>query len=90
MEITSTTENDGEFYWFVSSNLIDSDFYQIKIIDASNSSIYDYSDYFTIKSAQSKNPPPSIPGFPVFILITLIIMLSLIIIRKNGEKLISK
>jgi len=89
MEITSTTENDGEFYWFVFSTLSDSNFYQIKIIDASNSSIYDYSDYFTIKSAQSISPPssPSIPGFPVFILMTLFFMVSLIIIRKKWGKI---
>jgi len=46
--IVSGTSNDGEFYWAIPAGLVYSTQYQIKIIDVSNSSIYDYSDYFEL------------------------------------------
>ncbi|KKK41964.1 hypothetical protein LCGC14_2419900, partial [marine sediment metagenome] len=51
MEITSETANDGQYYWSLPSSLDISNKYQIKIIDVSNSSIYDFSDYFKIYTA---------------------------------------
>ncbi|MFX1535755.1 MAG: Ser-Thr-rich GPI-anchored membrane family protein, partial [Promethearchaeota archaeon] len=54
MEITSDTSNDGEYTWTIVSLLDDSTQYQIKISDVSNPSLYDYSDYFEIKSPVSQ------------------------------------
>ncbi|MFX1590060.1 MAG: ABC transporter substrate-binding protein, partial [Promethearchaeota archaeon] len=63
MEITSDTFNDGIYHWNIASFLEDSTQYQIKITDASNPSIYDFSDYFEIKQ------PPS-EGIPLTLIIT--------------------
>ncbi|MFX1479426.1 MAG: Ser-Thr-rich GPI-anchored membrane family protein [Promethearchaeota archaeon] len=48
MEIVSETSNDGEYSWRIPTMLEYSNQYQIKITDALNSSIYDFSDYFEI------------------------------------------
>ncbi|MFW9878940.1 MAG: S8 family serine peptidase, partial [Candidatus Thorarchaeota archaeon] len=48
IEITASTMNDGEFYWTIPSSLENSMNYQIKITDALDSLIYDYSQYFVI------------------------------------------
>ncbi|MFX1553763.1 MAG: Ser-Thr-rich GPI-anchored membrane family protein [Promethearchaeota archaeon] len=48
MEIVSETSNDGFYSWNISSILEGSTHYQIKISDVSNSSIYDYTEYFEI------------------------------------------
>ncbi|MHA1191894.1 MAG: Ser-Thr-rich GPI-anchored membrane family protein [Promethearchaeota archaeon] len=48
LEIISSTANDGEYSWSIPSGLDNSTQYQIKITDVSNSSIYDFSDYFEI------------------------------------------
>jgi len=48
MEIISSTPNDGEFYWDIPATLEESVQYQIKIIEFSDPSTLDYSDYFEI------------------------------------------
>ena len=48
--IALETKNDGEYFWAIPSGLEDSMDYQIKVIDSSDSSIYDYSEYFKILS----------------------------------------
>ena len=48
IEIVVSTPNDGEFSWTIPSGLAISNQYQIKITDVSNSSIYDFSNYFEI------------------------------------------
>lgn len=48
MIITSYTANDGDYFLTLPSGLTDSTQYQIKITDFTNSSIYDFSDYFEI------------------------------------------
>ncbi|MFX1250353.1 MAG: ABC transporter substrate-binding protein, partial [Promethearchaeota archaeon] len=48
MEIISSTPNDGEYYWTIPSALESSTDYQIKISEASDPSVYDFSDYFEI------------------------------------------
>ncbi len=82
IEITSSTTNDGEYYWNLYSALTDSNQYQIKITYVSNPSAYDYSDYFEIK-----NPPsgasPSIPGYNTLLLIGIICMVSVIPFKKR-------
>jgi hypothetical protein len=47
--INSYTFNDGSYYWTIPSDLSSSSNYRIKITSYSNSSIYDYSQYFTIQ-----------------------------------------
>jgi len=47
-EIVADTTNDGEYYWQVPADLSDGDLYRIKISDSSNSSVYDYSEYFDV------------------------------------------
>ncbi|MFW9969017.1 MAG: Ser-Thr-rich GPI-anchored membrane family protein [Candidatus Odinarchaeota archaeon] len=56
LEITSSTLNDGLFFWTIPSSLENSTQYQIKITDASDSSVYNYSDFFEI---YTKPPAPS-------------------------------
>jgi len=80
MEITSSTTNDGEYYWNMPSELADSNLYQVKITDMSNSSTYDYSDYFEIKSES-----PAIPGYTMFLLIGIICVVSVILIKKRNK-----
>lgn len=84
MEITPSTPNDGEYNWTVPSELEDSDQYQIKIIDVSNPSTNDFSDYFEIKT------PPSgtvaISGYSIFVFIPLIVIISLVMLRRRKKK----
>ncbi len=84
MEITPSTPNDGEYNWIVPSELEDSDQYQIKIIDVSNPSTNDFSDYFEIKT------PPSgtvaISGYSIFVFISLIVIISLVMLRRRKKK----
>jgi uncharacterized membrane protein len=46
--LKSSTYNDGNYYWTVPSNLPIGSSYQIKITSTYYSSIYDFSDYFSI------------------------------------------
>ncbi|MFX0148929.1 MAG: Ser-Thr-rich GPI-anchored membrane family protein, partial [Candidatus Hodarchaeota archaeon] len=64
MEISSSTLNDGEYYWTIPSTLEVSSQYQIKISDESDSSTYDFSDYFEIKQPVSEE-------FPLVLIITI-------------------
>ncbi len=50
-DIAVSTINDGEYTWLIPSHLSSSSKYKVKIVDASDSSIYDYSNnYFSITS----------------------------------------
>ena len=88
MEIISSNPNNGEFYWFVSSELVDSKNYRIKIIYVSDSSVFDYSDYFEIK--HSTSPPSGIPGYDITFLLGIISIIGVYLTRKklprNQEK----
>ena len=85
MEIVSSTPNDGEYYWTVPPGLDESNQYQIRITLVSNPSIYDYSDYFEIKS-----PPTGIqtgiPGYNLYILIGVLGVVSIILTKKRVKK----
>ena len=50
--IALATQNDGAFKWTVSSSLIPSTTYQIKITDDTNSNIYAFSEYFIIEEIE--------------------------------------
>ncbi|MBN2030575.1 pre-peptidase C-terminal domain-containing protein [bacterium] len=52
--ITSSTANDGSYtVWDVPSGQVSGTDYRIKVTSTSNSSKYDYSDYFSIQTAAS-------------------------------------
>ena len=46
--IVSSAYNDGSYYWTIPSGLSSSSYYEIKITSTSDSSIYDYSNYFSV------------------------------------------
>lgn len=46
--IASSAYNDGSYYWTIPSGLSSSSYYEIKITSTSDSSIYDYSNYFSV------------------------------------------
>ncbi len=70
MEIASNEANTGAIpLWTIPSDLEGSTQYQIKIIDSSDPSIYDFSDYFEIY-----RPIPDVPGFDIIIMLSIIIM----------------
>jgi len=91
--IASSTSNDGSFSWSIPSSLTAGKDYKIKIIDTSNSYVYDYSDQFEIKSTPATTSDSdddtskassadtsennSIPGFNLFILFGSISLVSL-------------
>ena len=86
MEIISSTANDGEVSWVVSSELVSSDDYQIKIIDVSDASIFAYSDYFEIENT-STTEPPGIPGYNVLLLIATLGSIMALIIKKRSKSM---
>lgn len=51
--IILNTSNNGSYFWKIPSNLPVSDYYEIKIEDASNSSIYTYSSDFYVVNPDS-------------------------------------
>ena len=68
LEIIPSTPNDGEFSWTIPSGFNNSTQYQIKLTDVSNSSIYDYSEYFEIFTSPSPNTQTEIPGYNLILL----------------------
>ncbi|MFX0106595.1 MAG: M1 family aminopeptidase, partial [Candidatus Hodarchaeota archaeon] len=85
LEIVSNTPNDGDFIWIIPSGLDDSINYQIKITDASNSSIYDFSEFFEIYTTLPTEQP-IISGYNVLIIIATFSFLGIIIISKKRRK----
>ena len=82
MEIISNTANDGEFIWSVPNSLTYADNYRIKIIDASDSDTYDYSENFEIGTAPEE--PKKVPGYNLPILIgTIGIMAALLSLKRK-------
>jgi subtilase family serine protease len=77
MEISSSTPNDGEYYWSIPSSLESSNLYKIKITDSSNPFTHDYSEFFEIKNRRSR-----ISGYPLYILMGLLGIVSIFQIRK--------
>ena len=83
LTIVSGTSNDGEYYWTVVLGLGDSTQYQIKIIDASDSSIYDFSDYFQIYGFP--DDIPDIPGYNLVLLLLFSVGISMILLKKKAN-----
>ena len=44
--LINDTNNDGYYNWTVPTNYMKSDQYQIRIVDSSNASVYNFTDYF--------------------------------------------
>jgi len=76
----------NSFYWLIPFDVEDSNQYQIKIADYLNSSTYDFSDYFEIKEP-SEEPPsdgsPTIPGYSLYILMSIIGLFSVILVKRR-------
>ena len=87
MEITSDTPSDGNYSWSIPTMLVNSKQYQIKILDVSNASIFDFSDYFEI--ATPSETPEGIPGYQPYLLLGIISIVSMIIILKKRDKLVN-
>jgi hypothetical protein len=68
MVIISETPNDGSFSWNLPSGLTNSTNYQIKVSEASNSSRYDFSDYFEIYDSMHPPTQPVISGYNLIVL----------------------
>ncbi len=84
MEITPSTPNDGQYSWIIPTDLEPSDQYQIKIIDVSSSSTYDFSAYFEISHAVSMPSGTSgIHGYNLYILIGVICVVSAILFKNR-------
>ena len=82
--ITSDELNDGRFLWQVPSSLEDSSNYKIKILDSTNSSVFDYSDYsFEIKARAETG----IPGYHIVFLFMGFCVTTAIVSIKKWKKL---
>jgi hypothetical protein len=78
--IVSGTENNGSYSWNIPSELEDSNFYQIKINNTIDGAIYDFSDYFEIKTEAEEK---KIPGYSIFILLSVSFVAILIYIKRQ-------
>jgi subtilisin family serine protease len=61
--ISSSTSSDGSYSWWVPTSLSSGTNYRIKIRNVNDSSVYDYSSYFTIEPGESHNEetwPPNV------------------------------
>ena len=85
--ISASTPNDGSYSWTIPSGFVNSSQYQIKITDVSNSSFYDYSDYFEIFTpptpVDSGSSSPEIPGYDLIFLIGISSVITLFLIKKQ-------
>jgi len=72
INITGYHINNGSYLWSVPTylNLTGND-YQVKISDFHDPNVFAYSDYFTINSPDEI---PSIPGYPILLLIGLLLI----------------
>jgi len=84
--LTSGTPNDGEISWTIPSGLVISTQYQIKITDVSNSSTYDFSDYFGIINPAT-TLVEEIPGYNIYLLYMMIGIISVVLIKKKYKHL---
>ena len=78
--IASDVSNNGSYYWTLPSDLHISTNYQVKITDASDSSVYDLSAYFEISNGFL------ISGYnPIFLLTSAMGGISLILILRRRK-----
>lgn len=92
MEITSDTSNDGEYLWTIPSFLESSTQYQIKISEASDPSVYGFSDYFEIEKPPVSEVSEEIPLILIIIISTVVSVaiigaLSLFWLRRRKRKM---
>jgi len=77
MTIASDVSNDYSYNWELPLNLNDSADYQIKIVDAYDSSVYGISEYFEIFKIFS------IPGYNLVLLLSAMVGISVILMVKR-------
>ncbi|KKN38249.1 hypothetical protein LCGC14_0755570, partial [marine sediment metagenome] len=100
--IANSVANDGSYAWYIyDDEYVDGSYYEIKISDYYDSSIYDYSSYFTIETEITSPIPPPIPPIPpipsisiIFGIISMVAGVSIVVIliskhkRKTPEEVI--
>ncbi|TFG17466.1 MAG: BspA family leucine-rich repeat surface protein, partial [Promethearchaeota archaeon] len=59
IEIIGITENDGEFLWLIPTYIGQSEEYRVKIIDISNTTVFVFSEMFTITPVIPQETKPS-------------------------------
>jgi len=84
LELIASTPNDGSYSWSIPANLTSSTLYQVKISDASNPLVYDYSDDFEIFAPAVGG---GIPSYNIAILILSIAAVSTILLKKKFKKI---
>ena len=91
--IDSYEYNDGSYAWYIySDEYADSSYYQIKISDYYDSSIYDYSDYFTIEIDEDyvdpydTNPDNNFLGILIFIILPAIAVVIIVVVVRRKHK----
>lgn len=82
--LSASTSNEGSYSWTIPSGLMNSTEYQIKITDVSNSSTFDFSEYFGIYSTSYE-----IPGYELILLIGISSLMILFLIKKLLKKKIT-
>ncbi|MFW9875207.1 MAG: Ser-Thr-rich GPI-anchored membrane family protein [Candidatus Thorarchaeota archaeon] len=70
--------NTGYWRWDIDENSQPGTDWRIKILNSDNSSQYDWSEYFEIKSPLG----PAIPGYNYYVIFSLIFIITAVIIRK--------
>jgi hypothetical protein len=84
MNIATNTANDGTHSWTIPDMLLNYTQYVIRISDSADPTVYDDSEPFTITSPTG---PPPIPGFDIFILLSLLLGISVPLIIKRKRKI---
>ena len=79
IEIVASTPNDGNYSWSIPTNLTTSTLYKIKISDASNLLVYDFSNNFEIFAPSGGR----IPGYNLAILLVSIVAVSTVLLKKK-------
>ena len=87
--ITLKIENNGYYSWYIPFNhTFDGDFYQIKIIDYYNDSIFAFSEHFSIEGQENTITSQEISGYSILLIglaIGIIIIPLIIKLRKRNE-----
>lgn len=82
--ITSATSNDGSYYWSIPLYITAGSDYQIKIVNYYNTCLYNFSEYFEIKSDSGGGTTSNEIGTPLGIFFILIgISISIIFLRRK-------
>jgi hypothetical protein len=81
IEIAASTPNDGSFDWLIPDTLVNYTEYVIRVSDAGDLALYDESPQFEITSPEDG----VIAGYEVFIMFSVLIGVSVILIRRKRK-----